>query len=94
MKNNSYLINTSRGKIVNEKELVKALESKKIAGYATDNLADEQSFAQNFSNHPLVEYAKNNNNCLILPHTGGTTYESRQATDIFIAKKISEILNQ
>ncbi|MBU3925950.1 hypothetical protein KJ763_02165, partial [Patescibacteria group bacterium] len=83
MKNIAFLINTSRGKIVNEEELLEALENKKIAGYGADVLADELEFDNNFSNHPLVEYSKNNRNVIIVPHIGGMTYESRELTDIF-----------
>ncbi len=88
MKNNAYLINTARGKIANESDLLDALKNKKIAGYATDVLADELNFDKNFSSHPLIEYAKENNNLIITPHIGGMTHESREATDIFMAGKI------
>jgi D-3-phosphoglycerate dehydrogenase / 2-oxoglutarate reductase len=87
MKSTAYLINTARGRLVNESDLLKALKNEEIAGYATDGLADELSFNESFSSHPMVEYSKRNNNLVIVPHTGGTTYESREATDIFIAKK-------
>lgn len=93
MKNNAYIINTSRGKIVNEDDLLNALKVKQIAGYGTDVLADELEFAENFSNHPLVEYAKKNQNLIIVPHIGGMTYESRAATDVFIANKLKKHLN-
>jgi D-3-phosphoglycerate dehydrogenase / 2-oxoglutarate reductase len=93
MKPSTYLINTSRGKVVNEADLLKALKNKKIAGYATDVLADELKFAnQGFSKHPLVEYAKSHDNLIIVPHLGGMTYESREATDMFITKKIVKFL--
>ncbi len=36
MKKTAYLINTSRGAVVNEKELLKALKRKEIAGAALD----------------------------------------------------------
>lgn len=88
IKNNAYLINTSRGKIVNEDDLLKALKKNRIAGYATDVLADELTFNRKFKDYPLVKYARNHNNVIILPHIGGMTDESRKATDIFIAKKI------
>jgi D-3-phosphoglycerate dehydrogenase / 2-oxoglutarate reductase len=94
MRPDSYLINTSRGKIVNENDLLEALKAKKIAGYVADVLADELNFINNsFDGNPLVEYSKKNQNCIIVPHIGGMTWESREATDIFIAKKINEILN-
>lgn len=92
MKNSAYLINTARGKIVNEQDLLKSLENKQLAGYATDVLADELNFDKEFINHPLVEYAKTHNNFIIVPHIGGMTHESREATDIFIAEKIKKLL--
>ena len=93
MKNNAYLINTARGKIVNEEDILKALKEKQIAGYGTDVLAGELEFADNFSNHPLVEYSKNNQNLIIVPHIGGMTYESRASTDVFIANKLAKYLS-
>jgi D-3-phosphoglycerate dehydrogenase len=92
MKNSAYLINTSRGKIVSENELLYALENNIIAGYATDVLADELNIISDFNNNTLIEFARNHDNCLVLPHTGGMTFESREATDVFIAKKIAEFL--
>ncbi|MEK7208926.1 MAG: NAD(P)-dependent oxidoreductase [Patescibacteria group bacterium] len=90
MKPTAYLINTSRGKIVNEDDLLTALENKKISGYATDVLADELFFdKERIPHHSLIEYAKTHNNCLIVPHIGGMTYESRTATDLFIAQKLA-----
>lgn len=91
MKTSAYLINTSRGKIVNENDLLEALKNNRIAGYATDVLANEPTLNKEFDNHPLVEYAKNHNNVIIVPHIGGMTYESRKATDIFIAEKIMKL---
>lgn len=93
MKPTAYLINTARGQIVNEVDLLKALTDKTIAGYATDVLADELGFAEKFKKHPLIEYAKKHDNLLIVPHIGGMTHESRQATDIFIAEKIVKDLS-
>ncbi|MFH1662278.1 MAG: NAD(P)-dependent oxidoreductase [Candidatus Falkowbacteria bacterium] len=94
MKNTAILINTARGKIVNENDLLHALENKIIAGYGTDVLADELEFDKTgFFNHNLVEYSKINNNIIILPHIGGMTHESREATDIFIAEKIKNFVN-
>ena len=95
MKPSAYLINTSRGKIVDERALLAALEQNKIAGYATDVLADELSFEiTGFSKHPLVEYAKTHENLLLVPHIGGMTVESRAATDIFIAQKLTRYLRE
>ncbi len=94
MKKSAYLINTSRGKIVNENDVLESLKNKTIAGYAADVLAGELDFGKTFSNHPLVEYAKQNNNLIIVPHIGGMTYESREATDVFMALKLKQFLTK
>jgi D-3-phosphoglycerate dehydrogenase len=89
MKSSAVLVNTSRGKIVNELDLLAALKSRQIAGYAADVLADEAEFNHTtVAKHSLIEYAKTHDNCLIVPHIGGMTFESRAATDVFIARKL------
>ncbi len=88
MKKGAYVINTSVRTIVNDRDVLEALEKKQIAGYATDVLEEELIFDEGFKKHPLVEYAKNNKNLIIVPHIGGMTHESREMTDIFIAQKL------
>ncbi len=93
MKKGAFLINTSRGKIVDEDHLLEVLREGHLGGYATDVLADELSFeASGFNSHPLVEYAKINENVIIVPHIGGMTHESRVATDVFIAEKLRKAI--
>lgn len=75
MKNNSYLINTSRGELVDELEILKNLESGKLAGYGTDVIADEFN---DIKQSKLIEYSKNEKyNIVITPHIGGMTYEGQ-----------------
>lgn len=90
MKEGIFLINTSRGKIVNEEDLAGFLESGKIGGYAADVLTNETKFGKNFESDPLVEYAKTHKNVIITPHIGGMTHESREATDVFISRKLAD----
>lgn len=93
MKKMAILVNTSRGKIVNEKDLLAALEKRIIAGYGADVLANELSFeTTGFKNHPLVEYSKNHQNLIIVPHIGGMTTDSRLATDLFLVEKLNKLL--
>jgi len=90
-KKGAVLINTSRGKIVNEQDLLAALQNGQLGGYATDVLADELFFeTAGFKHHPLVEHAKNHRNVIIVPHIGGYTTESRIATDLFMAEKLKK----
>ncbi len=88
IKPGTVLINTSRGKIVDEREVLASLENGQLAGYATDVLADELSFTNKNASSPLIDYAKTHDNIILTPHIGGMTVESREATDIFIAQKI------
>lgn len=91
MKKSAVLINTARGKIVDEAALLQALKKGRIAGYATDVLSDELDFGEKIpENHLLVKYAKENNNLIIVPHIGGMTHESRILTDVRIAEKLKE----
>ena len=63
MRNDSYLINTSRGDIVNEKDLIEALQKKQIAGAALDVFSVEPLDKKN----PLF----NLNNVFLSPHISG-----------------------
>lgn len=75
MKNNSYLINTSRGELVDESEILKNLENGKLAGYGTDVIADE---FDDIKKSILIESSKNEKyNIVITPHIGGMTYEGQ-----------------
>jgi len=94
MKNSACLINTARGRIVNEKDLLKALREGEIGGYATDVLGGETGFGNDPSDDPMVLYAKQNRKLLIVPHIGGMTVDSRAATDVFIAQKVRAFLKK
>ena len=70
MKKTAFLINTSRGKLVNEKDLVHALRRKMIAGAGLDVFQKEPiSFA-----HPFAKMK----NVIITPHSGSATVETRE----------------
>lgn len=69
MKKSAFLVNTARGKIINEKDLVEALKKKSIAGAALDVFAQEPIN----KNHPLTKIQ----NVVLAPHIGSSTYETR-----------------
>ena len=70
MKRTSFLINTSRGKIINEKDLAVALKRKIIAGAGLDVFQSEPIN----SKHPLAKM----NNVVLMPHSGSATVETRR----------------
>ncbi|MEC4847879.1 MAG: D-glycerate dehydrogenase [Nitrosarchaeum sp.] len=69
MKKTAYLVNTARGKIVNEKDLVIALQKKIIAGAALDVYEIEPIGKK----HPLTKIQ----NIVLAPHIGSSTKETR-----------------
>ena len=84
---NFYLINTARGKCVNTKNLVKALENKKIKGACLDVLEYEKTSFENLSKDGLtsdMQYLMNAKNTILSPHIAGWTAESNV--------KIAEVL--
>jgi len=68
MKKSSFLINTSRGQIINEKDLIEALKDEKIAGAGLD-VFDKEPLPQDHKLRFLP-------NTLILPHIGYVTAEN------------------
>jgi len=90
MKDTAYLVNTSRGAIIDELAMLDALKTKKIAGVAIDVLNNEEVSGNFLKDNPLLEYSKINNNLLITPHIGGATHDSMWKTEIFIANKVKQ----
>lgn len=69
MKPTAYLINTSRGALIDEESLANALQQNKLAGAALDVLSKEPPSASN----PLI----NLSNCIITPHVAWLSKEAR-----------------
>ena len=88
MKNNSYIVNTSRGEIVNEHDIVDALRSGKLKGYATDVIEDEYG---NRENSPILKGIKEGLNILVTPHVGGMTWEGQQKAYKWSISKLKEL---
>jgi D-3-phosphoglycerate dehydrogenase len=86
MRPGAYLVNTSRGEIVDEAALLRALNSRHLAGAALDVLTDEQRHAG--VDHPLIAYSRVHDNLVITPHIGGATRQSMAKTERHLAKKL------
>lgn len=79
MKKSAFLINTSRGPVIDEKALVKALKAKKIAGAALDVYEQEPKLASGLTKLP---------NVVLTPHTASASIETRSAMAETAAKNI------
>ena len=88
MKNNSYIVNTSRGEIVNENDIVESLRKGKLKGYATDVIEDEYG---NRENSPILKGVKEGLNILVTPHIGGMTWEGQQKAYMWSISKLEEL---
>ena len=84
MKNTAYFINTSRGQVIDERSLIKALNNKWIAGAALDVFESEPLK----TNSPLIKM----DNVVLLPHIGSATYQVRSKMSEIAAHNIIEIL--
>lgn len=83
MKSTAYIINASRGGVIDETALYNALCNGSIAGAALDVFETEPPL-----NNPLIGLS----NVICTPHIGAQTKESQELTSIVIAEKIIQII--
>lgn len=84
MKKDAYLINTARAKLVNEQDLIKAIEAKEILGAALDVFWEEPLDPS----HPLLKHE----NVLVTPHIAGDTDVIDRAPTLLF-REVSKFLN-
>ncbi len=78
------IINSSRGSIVNEDDLLKAYDEKLISGFALDVYSSEP--VQN----SFLNKINKNINCILTPHVAGVTDESNTRVSEFIANAVKD----
>ena len=86
MKKNVIIINTSRGEIIDDNDLIDFLKKFKDSKYATDVLTNEVTKSKN---NKILRYSKKNSQVLITPHIGGMTKEAQEIAFNHSAKKLS-----
>jgi len=89
MKKTAFLINTARGPVVDEKALLKALRSKKIAGAALDVFECEPAIDCDLRDNLEL---KSFENVILTPHIASATEASRRAMSEVAAKNIIAVL--
>ena len=82
MKESSYLINTARGRVVDEKALIHALKERKIAGAGLDVYYNEPEIPKDL---------RELDNVVLTPHTGSATVQTREAMAIMVAENLIAI---
>jgi len=83
MKPTAYLINTSRGPVVDEKELIRVLKEKRIAGAALDVYENEPDLS------PGLDEL---DNVVLTPHTGSATVPVRNELAVMAVENCLRIL--
>jgi len=83
MKKTAYLINTSRGPVIDERALVAALKKKQIAGAALDVFEKEPKLSPGLAKL---------DNVILTPHTASATITARDAMSEIAAKNILAVL--
>lgn len=91
MKKDVLLVNTSRGDIVNELNLVTFLRANPQARVATDVLADEICHRLE---SPLLQYAHESQQVIITPHIGGMSREAQEIAYGHAALRLKNFLSK
>lgn len=83
IKPESIIINTSRGAVIDEKALIKALKDGKLAGAGLDVYEEEPFVPQELIDLP---------NVVLLPHLGSATNEARREMAIMVGRNVAAVL--
>lgn len=84
MKKTAFIINTSRGEVLNEPDLLEALKAGRLAGAALDVREKEPPAESPL--HALDQV-------ILTPHTAGLTYEAQEKVVSAVAEDVDRVLN-
>lgn len=97
MKDGSYLINASRGSVIDIPALIDAMRSGKLAGAALDVYpAEPGGNGDYFTNelNPWAEDLRSLKNIILTPHIGGSTEEAQSAIGIEVGAALVRYVNE
>ncbi|TGN18413.1 phosphoglycerate dehydrogenase [Leptospira idonii] len=89
IKQGSYLLNLSRGKVVEIEALAEGLKSGKIAGAGIDVFPEEPKS----NDDPFTSPLQGLNNVILTPHVGGSTEEAQRNIGTEVAQKLLKFIN-
>ena len=88
-----FIINTSRGSIINTNDLIDCLKKKSVLGAGLDVLEyEETSFEKINIKNDAMHFLQKCNNVIITPHIAGLTFESKKRLSKILAKKILDYI--
>lgn len=88
MKPTAFLVNTARGRIVDEPALIEALRERKIAGAGLDVYWQEPPVGEPAPSPELFELP----NVILTPHIGSATVESREAMSLAVVDNLEAMI--
>ena len=97
MRDGSYLINASRGSVIDIPALIDGMRAGKIAGAALDVYPSEPAGnGDYFTNdlNPWAEDLRNLKNIILTPHIGGSTEEAQSAIGIEVSEALIRYVNE
>jgi D-3-phosphoglycerate dehydrogenase len=97
MRNGSYLLNNSRGSIVDIPALTEAMKSGKIAGAALDVYPNEPAGNGDYFTNDLNQWTEDLRklkNLILTPHIGGSTEEAQSAIGVEVGQALCRYVNE
>ena len=85
MKAGAAIVNTARGGVISENDLLEALNSGKLSFAGMDVFEGEPIIKEALRKHPKVSLS---------PHIGGSTKEAQERIGIELAEKVVEFFNK
>jgi len=86
-----FLINTSRGEILPQKDLLRAINEGKVRGAALDVLENEKLDTLNEEEAKILKALQDTGKVLFTPHVGGWTFESYEKINLVLVDKIHSL---
>lgn len=87
-----YLLNLSRGKVVNTADLILKLKEGKVLGAGLDVLPNENLNSYNENENEEFSFLTRSENVILTPHTGGLTKDSFKLIAEALADKVSRAI--
>jgi D-3-phosphoglycerate dehydrogenase / 2-oxoglutarate reductase len=91
LKNKPFIINTSRGNVIETAALIKALHQNKISGVALDVIENEKLATLTETQRGQLDFLLNDDRVLITPHIAGYTNEAFYKMSEVIVTKLSTL---